>query len=209
MYQYPNVMISPGKMMSGHRALDQKCLSCHEPFWGISNDKCISCHKLSEIGKSKDSINKQNKVAFHNSFKNQNCISCHTEHKGIKPILQYVGFNHDLIVGLDKSNCSSCHEKPKDEFHGSIKDMCSKCHNTGKWVPTSFDHSKKFPLDENHSAKCNTCHPDNNFIVYNCFGCHEHSETKMREAHNEEGIKNFGDCISCHKVGNKQESDED
>lgn len=250
MATYPHTMLSPGELVVGHQDLNNKCQACHQPFWGISSEKCISCHKLSEIGK--DSSGNKEPYLFHNNLAGQECSSCHTDHKGIKPGVSLtkfthgflsadeqtkcvkchnqpsndlhlqlttqcsnchntigwksnVAFNHEMIQGTDKNNCSSCHQKPKDSYHGSVKNNCSACHSIEKWVPSSFDHSAYFRLDQNHNAKCNTCHSDNNFSKYTCYGCHEHSESNIRDEHNEEGISNFSNCTSCHRSGNEHE----
>lgn len=256
-YLFPHRMINPGELSQGHQNLNNKCLSCHQPFSGISNDKCISCHKLADIGKdtlfSADAVLNKNKVLFHQSFLNQDCIACHTDHKGInpklslgkfehslltKPILNNCinchktpknelhkqlttdckgchntndwkaskTFNHELITGLNKNNCTSCHQSPKDAFHQSVKTNCSECHTTKKWLPSSFNHSSFFVLDKNHSPnKCSTCHVGNDFKKYTCYGCHEHSEATIRSEHLEEGIRNFQDCVLCHKSANEHD----
>jgi hypothetical protein len=50
MNQFPHTMLNPGDLVEAHQNINNKCLACHVPFSGISNDKCISCHKLSTIG---------------------------------------------------------------------------------------------------------------------------------------------------------------
>ena len=250
-------MINPGELSQGHQNLANNCLSCHQPFKGISNDKCISCHKLASIGKdslfSSDTALNKNKVLFHKSFTNQDCIACHTDHKGIDPSLSLskfehslitkpllnncvschqtpdnelhkqlstdckschntsdwkasTTFNHELIVGLNKNNCTSCHQSPKDAFHQSVKTNCNECHTTNKWLPSTFNHSSFFVLDKDHNPnKCSTCHVDNNFKTYTCYGCHEHSQANIRSEHLEEGISNFQDCVLCHKSANEDD----
>ncbi len=256
-YLYPHKMINPGELSQGHQNLNNKCLSCHQPFWGISNDKCISCHQLNEIGKDTlPSVNtalNKNKVLFHESFTNQNCMACHTDHKGIdpklslgkfehslisKPVLNNCvschktpenelhkqlttdckschntndwkaskTFNHELITELNKNNCTSCHQSPKDSFHQSVKTNCNECHTTKKWVPSTFEHSSFFVLDKDHSPnKCSTCHVDNNLKKYTCYGCHEHTLSNIRSEHLEEGIRDFQDCVLCHKSADEHD----
>lgn len=253
-YLYPHKLINPGELSQGHQNLNNKCLSCHQAFSGISNDKCISCHKLNEIGKDTLStvLNKK-KVLFHKSFINQDCIACHTDHKGVdpklslskfehsfitKPVLNncvschkspnnklhkqlstdckschntnnwkdFNTFNHELIVGLNKNNCIACHQSPKDAFHQSVKTNCNECHTTNKWLPSTFNHSSFFVLDKDHSPnKCSTCHVNNDFKTYTCYGCHKHSEANIRLEHLEEGIRNFQDCVLCHKSANEHD----
>jgi hypothetical protein len=256
MIQYPHTMLNPGELVKGHYELTHKCFSCHEPFWGIANDKCIACHKLSEIGKNIDtSIYKKN-ITFHKYLENQKCTSCHTDHKGIKPVISInifkhdifsstvindcknchikpannlhkqlsdecskchytkswklsSPFNHEQILNADKNKCLLCHQKPVDIFHESITDNCSKCHTTNKWKPASYDHSASFQLDNHHNTKCNICHTNNNYKIYTCYGCHEHSESNIREAHIEEGIIIYNNCIFCHKSRNNKFEIED
>lgn len=252
MYKFPDAMLSPGELVKGHEQMKNKCKSCHDPFWGLSNEKCIACHKLDSIGKTSGTNITKTKISFHALLENQKCSSCHSDHNGLKPALPYNGFkheilnealksqcnnchpkpvddlhsqisaecsnchntdswkssanfNHDLIQGVDKNNCITCHKTPNDTFHGKFKDNCSKCHNTRKWIPSTFDHSSYFILDQNHNAECNICHGKSNFSNYTCYGCHEHSENNLRNEHNEEGIYNISGCLTCHKSGNKHE----
>ena len=252
MVAYPYTMLNPGELVAGHQKIKDKCQSCHEPFWGVSSEKCIACHKLSEIGK--DTIGNKKLILFHKNLNKQECTSCHTDHKGVKPLLSLskfehdllsseemtqcnnchnkpidnlhdklstscnnchnvkgwkssVVFSHDMIQGTDKEKCMSCHKQPTDSYHSSFKDNCSKCHGTNKWLPSSFDHSTYFLLDQNHNSNCNTCHSNNNFTTYTCYGCHEHSESNIRSEHTEEGINNYTNCITCHRSGNEHEGE--
>ena len=34
---------------------------------------------------------------------------------------------------------------------------------------------------------------------YTCYGCHEHSQARVRAEHVEEGIRNFENCVECHR----------
>jgi hypothetical protein len=110
-----------------------------------------------------------------------------------------------MILGDVKNNCSTCHKNPGDSFHQSIKETCDKCHNTHQWKPSTFDHSAYFHLDRDHNGACNTCHINNDFKTFTCYGCHEHTENKIREEHEEHGIYNFTNCIACHKNADKHD----
>ncbi len=257
-YLYPHAMLSPGELTEGHQKLNNNCTTCHNPFWGIANDKCIACHKLADIGKPRagatDSSSAK-KILFHQNFTNQACTVCHTDHKGritpssvgmfkhellgetvvsqcitchskpadkihaqiegacsschsFKGWKSGVSFNHDMIQGKDKNNCAVCHQKPANAYHQQIKDNCDKCHNQSKWVPSTFDHSSYFVLNNNHNTTCATCHTTSNYAVYTCYGCHEHSESRISSKHLEEGIQNFSNCIACHKSGSEHEGGE-
>lgn len=180
----------------------QECSSCHAEHQGLFpehplNDfkhellstsvinNCNSCHATPA-----DNLHTQVSA---------NCNSCHQTQNWKNS----VSFNHEML--LNKSNCASCHQKPKDNFHDLINENCDKCHSTNKWVPSTFDHSSYFELDRNHNATCNTCHANNNYNSFTCYGCHEHSERSILAEHNEEGIYNISNCASCHKSGNEHD----
>lgn len=182
----------------------QKCTSCHTEHKGLLPDslfgnfkhemldqtiinECSSCHN-----KPVDTLHKFVSAACNNCHKTNDWKSSTT-------------FNHDMIQGMAKNNCTSCHQKPNDTYHQLLNTNCDKCHSTSKWIPSTFDHSKYFPLDRNHTTKCNTCHSENNFTAYTCYGCHEHSESRMISKHSEEGIYNISKCASCHKSANEHD----
>jgi hypothetical protein len=253
-YMFPYTMINPGKLTVGHQDLNKKCLSCHEPFGGISNSKCISCHPLASIGKDSlrayDNKTTLPKLLFHQGLANQECTSCHTDHKGLDPAMSLshfnhdalstavIGncagchnkpvdtlhqqlsasctschttkewklsgsFNHDMIQGTIKNNCASCHQKPNDSFHPVSNSNCTSCHSTSKWIPSTLNHTAYFQLDKNHTTACLTCHTTQNYKIYTCYGCHEHSEANILQKHQEEGISNISNCVSCHRSGSE------
>lgn len=249
----PQIMITPGHLSKKHQALYRTCLSCHIPFSGASASKCIECHQTATIGL--DSIGRvtNSKVLFHKNLQNQDCMSCHHEHKvrdakitsgvfnhsllslsnqancvgchtapktlshqsllsnncancHITTNWKAAAFNHKQLTAAALNNCVSCHKAPSDVFHSqnSISN-CNTCHSFEGWKPSTFNHSDYFTLDGHHNASCITCHTSNNFKLYTCFGCHEHSEQNLMAEHNEHGITNFSNCIECHKSGNEHE----
>jgi hypothetical protein len=144
-------------------------------------NNCISCHKPPA-----DELHAQVTT---------DCRSCHDTNawKLASP------FNHEHLKAESKNNCVSCHKAPADDFHQQTPDNCDKCHSTTQWVPSTFAHNDYFILDRDHNAKCSVCHTNNNYSAYTCYGCHEHSPAGMAAEHNEEGIFNISDCVSCHK----------
>lgn len=62
-----------------------------------------------------------------------------------------------------------------------------------------MDHDKLFVLDRDHDAECATCHRNNEFSRYTCYGCHEHTPAKVRAEHVKEGIPDFENCMECHR----------
>ncbi|CAN5124574.1 hypothetical protein BH09BAC5_BH09BAC5_18920 [soil metagenome] len=203
-----NLTINKEMVLFHSKLKNQECTSCHSDHNGLhpqmsinhfdhallSADmkmNCNSCH-----GKPLDKLHDQLSVS---------CNSCHNTNSW-----KFSGtFNHDMITGVNKTNCTSCHEKPTDSFHQLSQDNCDKCHTTTMWSPSTFDHSPYFILDKNHNAECSTCHSNNNFSTYTCYGCHEHSESKITEKHQKHGIYNFSDCASCHRSGDEHDIRED
>jgi hypothetical protein len=208
-FKYPHLMFNPGQLVAGHQDLKNDCLACHAPFWGIDSKKCIGCHKPDEIGmhplNGNQAAENQKNTLFHGKLKNTDCLACHSDHKGTNPGKSATTFNHNMIADTDMANCQACHIKPSDALHQPITANCSQCHTTEHWKPADFDHSAYFLLDNDHNTDCKTCHTTDNYKKYSCYGCHEHSESKMIEEHSEEGINNIADCISCHKSANKHD----
>jgi hypothetical protein len=48
---------------------------------------------------------------------------------------------------------------------------------------------------------------DNDYASYTCYGCHEHSRSKIRAEHIEEGIRNYENCVECHRSGDEDEAE--
>ena len=173
--KYPHALLNPGELVKGHQSLTNKCNSCHEPFWGIPNDKCIACHKLEEIGKTQDTNSLKIKTPFHLQLANEKCTTCHSDHNGIIPTLPYSGFKHELLGGNVKNQCNNCHNKPSDKLHVQLSSECANCHNTDAWkITTNFDHSLIQGSDKNNCASCHKI-PEDNFhasLKDNCSKCH-------------------------------------
>ncbi|CAM2883026.1 cytochrome c3 family protein [Flavobacterium frigoris] len=206
-YSFPHLMISPGNLYQKHSEINNDCFACHKVFSGTPNENCISCHKVAEIGlkssAKKDTI-RTNEILFHKNLQNQDCISCHSEHKGLNSKLGLSKFNHLFLNKNDQKNCVNCHSQPKNELHNQIDNSCVSCHLTSKWKPSTFKHDNYFVLDRNHPTDCKTCHnttAKNDFKSYSCFRCHEHSINSIRKEHLKEGITNFTNCVLCHKSG--------
>ena len=104
-----------------------------------------------------------------------------------------------LLEKATRDECQSCHKSPKDSLHQQITGNCSQCHSQDKWTPATFDHDKYFELDRDHNARCVTCHVRNDYSRYTCYGCHEHTPENIRRKHIEEGIRDFDNCVECHR----------
>ncbi|MBT4889917.1 MAG: class III cytochrome C family protein [Rhodospirillales bacterium] len=187
------------------KLIGQDCVSCHSDHEGVakyrkykkfshklldveSRGKCIACHQKPEDVKHRQASDK--------------CSQCHSSEKW-KPAV----FNHKLLNPVELEQCTSCHKDktPTDKLHRKISAKCGQCHSTDKWKPATFDHRKFFVFDDKHK-RCTTCHRTQNYKEYTCYSCHEHSEVKIREEHREEGIRDFANCVSCHRSADEDEA---
>lgn len=208
-FVYPHLMVGPGKLIPGHKQLNADCFACHTPFIGASSERCVSCHKPKDIGKLTTKglfiAKPLTSAPFHQQLTSQNCIGCHSDHAGVKRYKQHGHFNHALLKLDTREQCKNCHKSPEDSLHRKINANCSQCHGQEKWTPATFDHNKYFLLDRDHNARCSTCHVRDDYKRYTCYGCHEHSLSSIRREHIEEGIRNFDNCVKCHRSANEDD----
>lgn len=189
--KYPAPLYSPGDVVEAHSKI--RCKGCHAPFKRVPSESCstVQCHPEGKIGK-KPAI-----TDLHNRMKGKDCLTCHSEHLGLKGKITK-GMDHDAF--LKGSTCMDCHKGPKDELHLGVSGSCGDCHTTKGWKPSTYNHEKYFFLDRDHKVSCNKCHDTGSYKKYTCMNCHEHSGGKIDREHSEEGIKNYGDCLRCHQV---------
>ena len=186
-----------------------QCFDCHTEHNGLSREnatlnfrhdvlstelqkECINCHSLQKPG---DEIH---------VMLTAECSGCHNNNAW-KPS----HFKHELL-GERKNECKSCHEnkKPDDALHKGlgITIQCVQCHTTDKWKPSTFDHAEYFRFDNNHPSNCSDCHDINiTFEKYTCYNCHEHTPARIEREHLKEGIRNFSNCVECHRSADKDE----
>ncbi len=204
---YPQALVAPGGLLSGHHLLEADCFACHTPFMGAASKRCLVCHRVEQIGvlstKGVPLVIKQTKTPFHQKLATQVCVVCHGEHEGVRKYRQQGRFSHQLLDGVTRSQCNACHQKPTDALHRPMSGLCSQCHGVTHWRPATFEHQKWFELDKDHRVKCGLCHERDNYKLYTCYGCHEHSVNKIREEHLEEGIRDYQACVLCHRNGDK------
>jgi hypothetical protein len=196
-----------GVRTSFHQHLrEQDCIACHAGHQG-SNVSQIGhkefTHELlsPDIRDRCDTCHARPKNAFHSNL-TMPCGQCHKP-QGWKPAM----FDHALLAKGVLDRCETCHKPPANTLHNQIKGNCGQCHSPARWKPTTFDHTKFFALNDDHNVPCATCHTNNDFTRYTCYGCHEHQPDRLRAKHREEGIRDIESCIKCHRNANA-ESDE-
>lgn len=200
----PELMVSPGPLAGGHAELATDCFACHRPWRGAASARCIDCHKVADIGiktVTRTTIAAgRPRTSFHQQLIEQDCMACHSEHKeSLQARRSRKPFSHALLREPVRQRCSSCHVAPKDPMHRDVRMECAQCHQSAAWKPATFDHARYFVLDQDHRAPCVTCHARNDYRGFTCYGCHEHSEAKVLAEHREQGIRNFEDCVACHR----------
>ncbi len=172
---------------------EQNCTSCHSEHQRLTQrrfshallrpamrERCETCH----AAPTND---------FHRNLSGS-CNRCHTTERW-----EQATFDHALLAKATLERCESCHKAPADNFHRQITNACVQCHSPQHWKPSTFDHDRFFLLDRDHNTACATCHVNNDFTRYSCYGCHEHTPANIRSEHEEERIRNFENCVSCHR----------
>jgi len=187
-----------------------QCYDCHTEHNGLSEEnatlnfkhsvlsddlqnQCTSCHLPQKPG---DEIHK-NLTA--------NCSLCHNSDDW-----RITNFEHSLPGEL-RNDCRGCHEnkKPIDALHNKLLPavQCAQCHTTDGWKPSTFNHIKFFRFDRNHPSDCRGCHDlQKGFKEYTCYNCHEHRRVRVAKKHRKEGIRNFENCVSCHRTGDEDDA---
>lgn len=207
---YPHSALSPAALIKGHGELEADCLACHKLGSGVPESRCVGCHAVDGIGlrtsKGQPLARASGKVSFHQRLWTTKCLACHTEHPGSAADKARAGFSHTMLAPADRGDCGSCHARPADELHRGSVAGCGTCHTTEAWKPATFDHRKYFLLDRDHDVSCATCHPGNVFAKYTCYGCHEHTEAGMARKHTKDGIREFANCVQCHRTPNEHDA---
>lgn len=200
---WPQLMIAPGQVMPAHRAFASDCFACHRPFIGSRPALCSECHKPDAIGlvttKGLAIANEQKLRPFHQDLLEPDCMACHSDHKGVKAFRPIGRFSHELLRTARREQCRDCHAAPPDTLHQGDLHACRQCHSEQAWTPATFDHEPLFSLTGHHEVACKTCHVGRDYQTYTCYGCHEHTRSKIREKHVEEGITDYENCVKCHR----------
>lgn len=202
-FVYPHLTVAPGPLIPGHGALNADCFACHAPLTGASSERCLTCHKPGDIGRLTTTGQPLAKpltaTPFHQKLVSQDCVACHSDHAGVKRFRPQGRFNHALLNATMREQCQDCHTSPADTLHRQISGNCAQCHSQEKWLPATFDHARLFEFDRDHTTQCVTCHVRNDYSRYTCFGCHEHTPDNIRRKHVKEGIRDYNNCVECHR----------
>ncbi|MBP6573202.1 MAG: hypothetical protein KA230_02020 [Flavobacteriales bacterium] len=169
------------------------CNSCHADFHkgefaenGASPD-CVECHFLTdgfEVSMYSLEQHATTKFPLDGAHVATPCSECHLNEKWKKGAEKTTGekwkFRSMAMA------CADCHDNVHgEEFALAGVTDCKRCHVTGDWFPSGFDHSKTaFPLDGEHkNVDCKECHKNpaegekklGSFKIakYQCIDCHK------------------------------------
>lgn len=199
--KYNTVARTNSRKVAFHQELiEQNCIACHsdhaDPKLTQHSRKPFS-HALLRPATQKlcETCHARPSNKLHDNIAPAiGCAQCH-QTNGWKP----ANFDHALLPKEQLSQCHNCHKAPSDKLHRQIKGDCGQCHSTKAWEPATFEHSKFFVLDGDHNTTCATCHTTDNYKEYTCYGCHEHTLENIKRKHTREGIRNFDNCVKCHR----------
>ena len=195
-----------------HRdTLAADCLACHTDHEGpdpanatkpfahetLARDvraRCAACHDAVQPA---DAIHRRPAP----------CSACHTT-KAWKPAT----FRHDATDLALASRCVECHASDlptADGLHDPTMRACADCHGVERWTPATFEHGRWFQLDRDHDVRCTTCHQDRQqFALYTCYGCHEHTPQGMLRKHEGEvATRDLDRCARCHKSADEHDAE--
>lgn len=205
----PAASVQPGRVQSAHAELANDCFACHDAFSGVRDAQCVACHRVESIGtlrvdgssavNARPAIQKLHASALAAAIE---CSVCHAEHVGRFGEGRAARFEHERIPPDLRASCSTCHadRRPTDEMHRTSSEDCSVCHTTSSWTPSTFEHDRFFRFDDKHPARCANCHETGRPLrEYTCYGCHEHTPASIASEHREEGIRDFQNCVECHR----------
>lgn len=212
---FPHQQVGFSLVHHRQRANDQlfTCADCHPtPDYRFDQTLCKNCHADIDAAF----------MAQHLADFGPDCLACHDGSGAM------TAFDHNALFVLDGahanlecidchvnhqfkdigSDCLTCHAEP--EVHrGQFGADCIACHTTTAWSPALLlEHA--FPLDHGSrtESECQVCHPAN-YVTYTCYGCHEHDPARVQREHQEEGIRDFENCIECHPTGREGEAKDD
>ncbi|MFQ5506175.1 MAG: hypothetical protein ACE5F1_15505, partial [Planctomycetota bacterium] len=175
---------------------------------------CVGCHLQSY----NNATNPNHKLAGFPTT----CETCHTT-LAWKP----ANFDHSrffTLTGKHKTaRCNQCHvngifkgtprtcvgchlqsynnaTNPNHKLAG-FPTTCDTCHTTLAWKPSTFDHSRFFPLIGKHlNTKCSACHVNGKFkgTPRTCVGCHLSDYNKTTNPPHL-SLAYPTTCESCHR----------
>jgi hypothetical protein len=173
------------------RFTDQTCTACHQdPHHGEFNDRmvrkrpngtpfgCEACHSTTSWIDVNGFDHAKTKFPLTGVHRTVACGQCHKALPG----------QHQIQFKGTPLDCEPCHKEPHG---GQFKTRtgntpCGECHDTQRWVPSTFDHDKRtpFPLSGGHTnVPCDKCHTATKLIEANPVLFYKPTPRKCDECH--------------------------
>jgi hypothetical protein len=169
---------------------DMTCTGCHEDVHhGEFNDRmtkrradgtplgCEACHNTHSWAEVSGFDHSKTKFPLMGAHRAARCGACHKIPPGEKKV-QFKGTSQV---------CEDCHKDAHaGQFAASRKTNCADCHNSARWVPSTFDHDKRthFPLQGGHAGvACDKCHTQTRLVAGKPVVIYKKTPTK---------------CVDCH-----------
>ncbi len=162
-----------------------QCVSCHAPddvHRGARGPDCASCHGTALWKTTRFDHAKETGFALGGAHAALDCKGCHTTPNLKDPLPR---------------DCAGCHRKA-DPHANRFGDACDKCHGTGAWKPSTFEHTRdgRFELVGRHAKLgCHACHTA--VVAQQKLGTECHACHRTQDAH---AGKLGTDCARCHGV---------
>ena len=203
----------PSASLLQFEPLGVDCIDCHlqdyqsatnpNHLLGNFSTQCIDCHLMTAVSWGGSGYNHSifPLTQGHEIFE---CSKCHD-------LADYSNISTD---------CFSCHQVDYNSttnpghLVADLSTNCMECHTTlPGWKPAEFriHDARYFPIfsgsHNNEWNSCNECHgnPDN-YSVFTCIDCHEHSRSRMDDKHSDENRYEYNSlaCLDCHPTGREE-----
>ena len=219
-------------LTGAHQAIANQCTLCHASGYSNTPTNCYACH-VNDYNTSANPSHTglqfpttcengcHNTTGWVPSVFNHTSYTTYALLGAHQSIANQCSKCHTGNLTSASSACYSCHQadynnatKPNHGGSGFSQD-CQNCHGQNTWIPWTVSHTQYFPINSGkHNGQWTGCgggsgdgagcHTDNNdFRLYSCVHCHEHSLSSMNDHHNEvkDYVYNSFACFTCHPQG--------
>jgi hypothetical protein len=169
---------------------DRTCTACHEDVHhGEFNERmarrradgtpqgCEACHNVRSWADVNGFDHSKTKFPLLGAHRAAKCGDCHKVPPGKKEIQ----FKDTSQV------CEDCHKDAHDsQFAKAGKTLCGDCHDSQRWVPSTFNHDTRthFPLQGGHAGvACDKCHKQTRMVEAKPVIIYKQAPSKCTDCH--------------------------
>ena len=117
-------------------------------------------------------------IAFHQKLTEEDCVACHSDHRGVQAFRPIGQFSHNLLEPEIEKQCDSCHAQSRRRSASEDYRQLQFLPHATELDSGNFRSRQVFSLDRAHTTECTTCHIHDDYSNYTCYGCHEHSRPR-------------------------------